>query len=111
MVRRHVETLLGALGYRTVVAENGAAALALLGAGERIDLVFTDVVMPGGMSGRDLADAARRLRPDIKILFTSGYTNEMFAAGAPEAERLANFLPKPYRRRDLAAKLRAVLDS
>jgi CheY-like chemotaxis protein len=111
MVRRHVETLLGALGYRTVVAENGAAALALLGAGERVDVVFTDVVMPGGMSGHDLADAARRLRPGIKTLFTSGYTNEMFAASAPESERLANFLAKPYRRRDLAAKLRAVLDA
>jgi PAS domain S-box-containing protein len=110
MVRRHVETILAALGYRTIVAENGAAALALLGAGERIDLVFTDVVMPGGMSGRDLAEAARRLRPEIKILFTSGYTNEMFSASAPETEPLANFLAKPYRRRDLAAKLRAVLD-
>jgi CheY-like chemotaxis protein len=111
MVRRHVEALIAALGYRTVVAENGAAALALLGSGEGVDLVFTDVVMPGGMSGRDLADAARRLRPGIKILFTSGYTNEMFAASAPEAEQLANFIAKPYRRRDLAAKLRAVLDA
>jgi signal transduction histidine kinase/ActR/RegA family two-component response regulator len=111
MVRRHVEALITALGYRTVVAENGAAALAFLGSGEGVDLVFTDVVMPGGMSGRDLADAARRLRPGIKILFTSGYTNEMFAASAPEAEQLANFIAKPYRRRDLAAKLRAVLDA
>jgi len=111
MVRRHVEALIGALGYRTVVAENGAEALAVLGGEERIDLVFTDMVMPGGMSGRDLAEAARRMRPAIKVLFTSGYTNEMFAARAPEAEPIENFLAKPYRRRDLAAKLRAALDA
>jgi len=111
MVRRHVEGLLAGLGYRTIVAENGAAALALLGAGERVDLVFTDMVMPGGMSGRDLAEAARRLRPEVKILFTSGYTNEMFARSTPGAiEPAAHFLAKPYRRRDLAGKLRAVFD-
>ncbi len=108
MVRRHVEGLLASLGYRTVAAENGAAALAVLGGGEPIDLVFTDIVMPGGMSGSDLAEAARRLRPGVKILFTSGYTNAMFARSA--AEPMANFLAKPYRRRDLAAKLRSVLD-
>ena len=111
MVRRHVEALLAALGYRTVVAENGAAALAVLGGGERIDLVFTDMVMPGGMSGRDLAAAARRMRPGIRILFTSGYTDELFAASAPAPEPGTNFLAKPYRRRDLAAKLRATLDA
>jgi CheY-like chemotaxis protein/two-component sensor histidine kinase len=111
MVRGHVESLLKALGYRAVVAENGSAALAVLGGGERIDLVFTDMVMPGGMSGRDLAAAARRVRPAIKILFTSGYTNEMFAASAPAIDGATNFLAKPYRRRELAAKLRAVLDA
>ncbi len=114
MVRRHVEGLLAALGYRTLVAENGAEALAILGRGERVDLIFTDMVMPGGMSGRDLAEAARRMRPDLKILFTSGYTNEMLKAGGtaspPSAEPAANFIAKPYRRRELAAKLRAVLD-
>jgi PAS domain S-box-containing protein len=111
LVRGHVGSLLATLGYRTVVAENGAAALALLGGGERIDLVFTDMVMPGGMNGRDLAEAARRLRPGIRILFTSGYTNEMFAASTPAAETDVNFLAKPYRRRELAAKLRALLDA
>ena len=110
-VRRHVAALLEALGYRALVAENGAGALALLGGGAPVDVIFTDMVMPGGMNGRDLADAAERLRPGIKILFTSGYTDEMFAGSAPATARGANFLAKPYRRRELAAKLRAVLDA
>jgi CheY-like chemotaxis protein len=108
MVRRHVEGLLGVLGYRTILAENGAAAIAILAGAEPVDLVFTDMVMPGGMSGRELAKAARRLRPGLKVLFTSGYTNEMFQARAKEP--VLNFLAKPYRRRELALKLRAVLD-
>jgi PAS domain S-box-containing protein len=109
MVRRHVEGLLTGLGYRTIVAENGTAALAVLSGAEPVDIVFTDMVMPGGMSGRELADTAWRLRPGVKVLFTSGYTNEMFQHRT--SEPLANFLAKPYRRRELATKLRAVLDS
>jgi nitrogen-specific signal transduction histidine kinase/CheY-like chemotaxis protein len=108
MVRRHVDGLLVALGYRTILAENGAAAIAVLSGREPVDIIFTDMVMPGGMSGRDLAKTARRLRPGVKVLFTSGYTNEMFQSRA--AGPVANFLAKPYRRCELATKLRAVLD-
>jgi PAS domain S-box-containing protein len=108
MVRGHVETMLRDLGYSVVVAENGAAGLGILEGRQPVDLLFTDMVMPGGMSGRDLAEAARKLRPRIKVLFTSGYTDDhVFAATQPEDG--AAFLSKPYRRRELAAKLRAVL--
>jgi CheY-like chemotaxis protein len=108
LVRRHAAALLAGLGYRTLVAENGAAALKVLAGGEPVDLVFTDMVMPGGMSGRALAESAQRLRPRVKILFTSGYTTEMLPERS-DAPGIA-FLAKPYRRRDLAAKLRAVLE-
>jgi nitrogen-specific signal transduction histidine kinase/CheY-like chemotaxis protein len=109
MVRGHVAGMLRDLGYRVVVAENGAAALGILEGPQPVDLLFTDMVMPGGMSGRDLAEAARQLRPEVKVLFTSGYTDDhVFAASQPGD--MANFLSKPYRRRELAAKLRAVLD-
>jgi signal transduction histidine kinase len=108
MVRGHVAGMLRDLGYRVLAAENGAAGLGVLER-QAVDLLFTDMVMPGGMSGRDLAEAARRLRPGIKVLFTSGYTDDhVFAAS--QAEDAAVFLSKPYRRRELAQKLRQVLE-
>ena len=74
MVRSYVESELKALGYRVIVTRNGPAALDILRGPEKIDLLFTDVVMPGGMFGTELAKEAARLRPDLKILFTSGYS-------------------------------------
>ena len=68
-----VETL-AELGYRVLPATNGAAALEILDSGNDIDLLFTDVVMPGGLNGRQLADEAVRRRPGLKVLFTTGYT-------------------------------------
>ena len=62
------------LGYRVIATRNGPAALEILRQPEQIDLLFTDVVMPGGMFGPELARQASRLRPDLKMLFTSGYT-------------------------------------
>lgn len=76
--------------------------------GEPIDLLFTDVVMPNGMSGVDLAREVRRRRPDVKVLLTSGYSSRIADDGG-DAEFLA--LGKPYSSADLAKRLREALDS
>ena len=73
-----------------------------------IDLVFTDLVMPGGMSGRDVAARARQLKPGIKVLLTSGYAEELVHGDDLEREQL-KVLRKPYRQSDLVAALRDVL--
>ena len=108
MVRAHVEGELKALGYRVIVTRNAPAALEVLRGPERIDLLFTDVVMPGGMFGTELAKEAARLRPELKILLTSGYTEHPVDAidGGGREVRILN---KPYRRHDLASMLRSVL--
>jgi CheY-like chemotaxis protein len=108
-VRRIVTRQLRSLRYRVLEAANGHAALEALRSGVAIDLVFTDILMPGGMSGRDLALQVRQVRPTLKILFTSGFT----AAGLTAsnlAEIRPQLLSKPYRYQDLARKVREVLD-
>ncbi len=98
---------LAALGYRVRLAADGPAALAILRAGERFDLLFTDVVMPNGLSGYQLAEAAQALQPSLPVLFTTGFApNEEGETGV----RDANALRKPYRRRELAERVRAMLD-
>ncbi|MEH2624499.1 signal transduction histidine kinase/CheY-like chemotaxis protein [Bradyrhizobium sp. AZCC 1719] len=108
MVRRYVEGELKALGYRVIVTRNAAAALDILRGPENIHLLFTDVVMPGGMFGTELAKEAARLRPHLKILLTSGHSEHPVEAidGAGRDVRILN---KPYRRHDLASMLRSVL--
>ena len=108
-VRKSVVRQLEKLGYRTLEAEDGQGALALLDRDPRIDLLFSDVVMPGGMSGRQLAAAVRRRRPDVKILLTSGFPDK--ARDARASERKEPVLGKPYRQRDLALKLREILQT
>ena len=106
MVRAYMENELKALGYRVIVTSNGPAALEVLRRPEKIDLLFTDVVMPGGLFGPQLADEASRLRPGLKILFTSGYSEHpVKSADRPDAR----ILNKPFRRHDLALMLRTVL--
>jgi PAS domain S-box-containing protein len=108
MVRSYAQSQLQQLGYQVRVAGNGADGLALLRQHPEIDLLFTDVVMPGGMSGRDLAEAAHRLRPQLPVLYTSGYpADSIVRDGQLEAGVL--LLAKPYRRRELARKLREAL--
>lgn len=108
-VRRTVTQLLQRLGYAVVEAAEAKDALALLDAGEKFDLLLTDVVMPGGMSGLDLSKEVRRRHPDVKILLTSGYTDTaLLARGVLGPDD--HILNKPYRTAELAAKLRAVLD-
>jgi CheY-like chemotaxis protein len=109
LVRAHVEGLLGHLGYKVVSAENGVAALAIVERGDRFDVLFTDMVMPGGMSGRNLVEKAVMLKPNLKVLYTSGYT-ENTAVHNGQLDRGVQFLHKPYRRQELAQKLRALLD-
>jgi PAS domain S-box-containing protein len=98
---------LAALGYRVRLAADGPAALSILRAGERIDLLFTDVVMPNGLSGYQLADTARALRPNLPVLFTSGFAAE---DGGETDVMHPDALRKPYRRRELAERVRAELD-
>jgi two-component system CheB/CheR fusion protein len=97
------------LGYRVSAAANGPAALAILRSGATFDLLFTDVVMPEGLSGYDLADAARGLQPGLKVLFTSGYASDLPTDGEVSHDRQP-LLRKPYRQHALAAALRAALD-
>ncbi|MDR5011743.1 PAS domain S-box protein (plasmid) [Agrobacterium tumefaciens] len=107
-VRRIAVARLVALGYGVVEASNGVEALEQLERHPDIDLLFSDVVMPGGMAGDELADRARGLRPDIKVLFTSGYA-EPAVAGRQLAAK-GRWLRKPYTARELAVSLREILD-
>jgi PAS domain S-box-containing protein len=108
LVRAYAAAQLSALGYHVVIAENAQRAIEAVAEGCAPDLLFTDMIMPGGMNGRDLAVELRRLWPGLLVLYTSGYargtTYEM-----PDGETEA-LLGKPYRRRDLATKVREVLD-
>ena len=105
LVRIYVEKELKELGYRVIATRNGPEALAILRQPRQIHLLFTDVVMPGGMFGPELARQASRLRPELKVLFTSGYTEHPVQPLDGEAQ----ILNKPYRRNDLALMLRKVL--
>ena len=103
-------TLLRELGYSVLAARNGAAALAQLRGSERVDILFTDVVLPQGMNGRALAIEAAALRPTLPVLFTTGYArNAIIHDGRLDPD--VQFLAKPYTQQDIAQKLRAVLDA
>jgi PAS domain S-box-containing protein len=107
-VRRVVVRQLTDLGYEVVEAESGASGLAVLAADPTIDLLFTDIVMPGGMNGIEMVTTARLARPDLRVLFTTGFTSAAASIGG----RLTGndpLITKPYRRAALAAKLREAL--
>ncbi|WOS65398.1 PAS domain S-box protein [Sinorhizobium fredii] len=104
-VRRVVVSRLHEAGYSVIEAEAGAQALQLLASHPEVSLVFTDMIMPGGMTGDELAQHVRELRPDVKMLFTSGYA-EPSAAG----RAAGSWLQKPYTARELALRLRELLD-
>jgi CheY-like chemotaxis protein len=108
LVRDYVLTQLHSLGYVTLDAANAAQALALVAAGNAFDLLFTDVIMPGTMNGRQLANELQRRNPDVKVLFTSGYTeNAIIHHGRLDSGVL--LLAKPYRKSDLAIMIRKAL--
>ncbi len=107
LVRDHVQRLLETLGYRTETAPDALAALRLLESGGAFDLVFSDVVMPGGMSGFDLAAEAQARFPRLPVLLTSGYTE---AARSGNAIEPGDILQKPYSRAALARRIRSLLN-
>jgi signal transduction histidine kinase/DNA-binding response OmpR family regulator len=108
-VRAAVADMLQELGYAVERAENAQQALDILGNGTHIDLLFTDVVMPGPMNTRDMARRAQQMVPELKVLFTSGYTQNAIVHNGRLDEGVA-LLSKPYRKDDLARKLRGMLD-
>ena len=108
-LRRRARRVLDELGYRVTEAENGDSALKILEARDDIELLFTDIVMPGALDGAALANEARKLRPGIRILFTTGYAEQaQIAEGL--LEQGGELLRKPYTKAQLSAKIRALLD-
>jgi CheY-like chemotaxis protein len=108
LVREYVVTQIKRLGYETFAAKNAAEALETIDSARRIDLLFTDVIMPGGMNGRQLATEALKRRPELKVLYTSGYTeNAIVHHGRLDAGVL--LLAKPYVSSDLARMIRIAL--
>jgi PAS domain S-box-containing protein len=109
LVRGSVTSQLQSLGYRTLTAANAEEALAIADSGEAFDLLFTDVIMPGGMNGRQLAEAIAERRSALKVLFTSGYTeNAIIHHGRLDAG--VHLLAKPYRKSELAGMVRRAID-
>ncbi|QFU16323.1 hybrid sensor histidine kinase/response regulator [Microvirga thermotolerans] len=106
-VRRVTLARLQGLGYNVLDAAHGPAAVALLDRHQDIDVLFTDMVMPGGMTGADLADVARAKRPGIRVLLTSGYAEPDMVRRGRSAD--AGWLRKPYSTLELARTLREVL--
>jgi CheY-like chemotaxis protein len=109
-VRDSTIALVRDLGYSVLAARNGAEALDCLRGDGRIDILFTDVVLPDGMNGRKLATAAADLRPALPVLFTTGYArNAIIHDGRLDPG--VQFLAKPYTQREIAQKLRTVIDA
>jgi len=110
LVRQYVLTQIRSLGYVALEAANAAEALAIIEANPAVDLLFTDVIMPGTMNGRQLADIATQRRPRLKTLFTSGYTeNAILHHGRLDPG--VHLLAKPYRKPELARMIRVALSN
>jgi len=107
-VRSYAVMSLQSLGYQVTSAVDGNDALQKLGTDLQVDLLFTDIVMPGGINGWELAELARRARPDLRILLTSGYALETLSAQGHLRDG-AFILTKPYRKAELARRLREAL--
>ena len=108
-VRSYTTEILTELGYRVLEASTGAAALDVLEREPGIDLLFTDVVMPGPINGRQLADEAKRRRPGLKILFTTGYTRNAIVHQG-RLDHGVHMIGKPFSFNELGTKVRALLD-
>ncbi|WP_064710018.1 ATP-binding protein [Rhizobium bangladeshense] len=97
------------LGYRVVEAKDGPTALQVLTANQPVDLIFTDVVLPGGMSGADVIKKAREVQPSVKALFTTGYSRNAIVHHG-RLDKGVHLLQKPFSLKDLAVRIRSVLD-
>ena len=106
-VRELAESMLAMAGYRVLCAPSGERALALLDSGVQVDLLFTDVIMPGGMNGLQLIDKARQMRPGLPVLATTGYMDELPGRGA-RGEGL-DVLAKPYHHQELLDRIKTAL--
>lgn len=104
LVRYHVERQLTALGYSVIAVANGQEALEVVSRETRTDLLFTDIVMPGGINGKQLADEVRRRRPGLAVLFTSGYAESVISHQG-HLDPGVSLLSKPYSRVELARKV------
>ncbi|RYH04696.1 MAG: response regulator, partial [Alphaproteobacteria bacterium] len=109
LVRAHVENKLESLGYAVVAAASGREALAILEERRDIDLLFTDIVMPGGMNGRELGEIAARRWPGLRVLYTSGYSGDLLSRDGRLIEGV-QLLTKPYTKHELSTKIRQALD-
>jgi CheY-like chemotaxis protein len=109
-VRNFVTAQLESLGYKVIAAADAAAALAIAAQGTPFDLLFTDIVMAGGINGRELAERMVASRPALRVLFTSGYAYDSLHAQG-RAGQGAPLLRKPYRKGELARTLRRCLDT
>ena len=107
-VRMLVTDVLGELGYRTIEAGDGAEGLKIVQSGVRIDLLVTDVGLPNGLNGRQVADAARALRPGLKVLFITGYA-ENAVLGHGHLDPAMHVMTKPFSMDALASKIRAII--
>ncbi len=108
-MRSSVEALLLRLGYDVVPVVDAHKALELLEHDHAFDLLFTDMVLPGGLNGRKLANEVKERWPSIAALFSSGYT-DLEALQVAEGEEPLELLPKPYRQEELAERIRTILD-
>jgi CheY-like chemotaxis protein len=111
LVRAYASAQLAALGYRVVAAEDAWRVIEEVEHGCAPDLLFTDMIMPGGMNGRELAEQLHQRHPRLKVLYTSGYAYNAMTGETAAAFQVAPLLGKPYSRRDLAIKVREVLDA
>jgi PAS domain S-box-containing protein len=109
-VRNFAVEALGELGYRVLDAQDGSHALRILDSHREVELLLTDVGLPGGMNGRQLADEARRRRADLKVLFTSGYARNAIVHHG-RLDTGDGLITKPFAFAELAAKVRHVLDA
>ncbi len=109
-VRSFIVGALGSLGYTVLEAEDGPSALALLDEAETIDLLLTDVVLPAGMGGPDIAAAFRKRHPGGKVLYSSGYPQDLLSDRGRQDETVELML-KPYTRQALADRVRKALEA